>query len=56
MITFGHAAFENGGGRQGGGFGGFGGADFSDIFEIFLVILVVVDDQEIEVPITEAQI
>jgi molecular chaperone DnaJ len=35
MITFGHAAFENGGGRQGGGFGGFGGADFSDIFEDF---------------------
>ena len=33
--NFGHAAFENGGGRQGGGFGGFGGADFSDIFEDF---------------------
>ena len=32
--NFGHAAFENGGGRQG-GFGGFGGADFSDIFEDF---------------------
>jgi len=30
--NFGHAAFENGGGRQG-GFGG--GADFSDIFEDF---------------------
>ena len=30
--NFGHAAFENGGGRQG---GGFGGADFSDIFEDF---------------------
>ena len=30
--NFGHAAFENGGGRQGGGFGGFSGADFSDIF------------------------
>ena len=29
--NFGHAAFENGGGRQ----GGFGGADFSDIFEDF---------------------
>ena len=34
--NFGHAAFENGGGKQGGGFGGgFGGADFSDIFEDF---------------------
>jgi molecular chaperone DnaJ len=33
--NFGHAAFENGGGRQTGGFGGFGGADFSDIFEDF---------------------
>ena len=33
--NFGHAAFENGGERQGGGFGGFGGADFSDIFEDF---------------------
>ena len=34
--NFGHAAFEGGGGRQGGGFsGGFGGADFSDIFEDF---------------------
>jgi molecular chaperone DnaJ len=33
--NFGHAAFENGGGRQGGGFGGFSGADFSDIFEDF---------------------
>ena len=33
--NFGHAAFENGSGRQGGGFGGFGGADFSDIFEDF---------------------
>jgi len=31
--NFGHAAFEGGGGRQGGG--GFGGADFSDIFEDF---------------------
>jgi molecular chaperone DnaJ len=29
--NFGHAAFENGGGRQ----GGFNGADFSDIFEDF---------------------
>jgi molecular chaperone DnaJ len=34
--NFGHAAFEGGGGRQGGGFsGGFGGSDFSDIFEDF---------------------
>jgi len=35
--NFGHAAFENGGGAQRGGFGagGFGGADFSDIFEDF---------------------
>ena len=33
--SFGHAAFEGGGGRQGGGFGGMGGADFSDIFEDF---------------------
>ena len=33
--NFGHAAFENGGGRQSGGFSGFGGADFSDIFEDF---------------------
>ena len=33
--NFGHAAFENGGGRQSGGFGGFGGADISDIFEDF---------------------
>ena len=34
--SFGHAAFEGGGGRQSGGFGGgFGGADFSDIFEDF---------------------
>ena len=33
--SFGHAAFENGGGRPGGGFGGFSGADFSDIFEDF---------------------
>ena len=33
--NFGHAAFENGGGRSGGGFGGFSGADFSDIFEDF---------------------
>ena len=32
--NFGHAAFENGGGRQG-GFGGFSGGDFSDIFEDF---------------------
>jgi molecular chaperone DnaJ len=32
--NFGHAAFENGGGSQG-GFGGFGGSDFSDIFEDF---------------------
>jgi molecular chaperone DnaJ len=30
--NFGHAAFENGGGRQA---GGFSGADFSDIFEDF---------------------
>ena len=30
--NFGHAAFEGGNGRQG---GGFGGADFSDIFEDF---------------------
>ena len=33
--NFGHAAFEGGSGRQGGGFSGFGGADFSDIFEDF---------------------
>ena len=33
--NFGHAAFENGAGRQGGGFGGFSGGDFSDIFEDF---------------------
>ena len=33
--NFGHAAFENNGGQQGGGFGGFSGADFSDIFEDF---------------------
>ena len=33
--NFGHAAFENSGGRPGGGFGGFSGADFSDIFEDF---------------------
>ncbi len=33
--NFGPAAFENGGGRQSGGFGGFGGADISDIFEDF---------------------
>ena len=33
--NFGHAAFENGGGAQGGGFGGFNGTDFSDIFEDF---------------------
>ena len=33
--NFGHAAFEGGGGRQGGGFSGFGGSDFSDIFEDF---------------------
>jgi molecular chaperone DnaJ len=32
--NFGHAAFENGSGKQG-GFGGFSGADFSDIFEDF---------------------
>ena len=32
--NFGHAAFENGGGSQG-GFGGFSGSDFSDIFEDF---------------------
>ena len=32
--NFGHAAFENGGGSQG-GFEGFSGADFSDIFEDF---------------------
>ena len=30
--NFGHAAFENGGGRPGSGFGVFTGADFSDIF------------------------
>jgi len=35
--NFGHAAFENGGGRPGGGFGGFSGADFSDIFEDFFL-------------------
>jgi molecular chaperone DnaJ len=33
--NFGHAAFENGSGRQGGFGGGFSGADFSDIFEDF---------------------
>ena len=34
--NFGHAAFENGGGKGGfGGFGGFSGSDFSDIFEDF---------------------
>ena len=34
--NFGHAAFENGGGRGGfGGFGGFNTSDFSDIFEDF---------------------
>ena len=33
--NFGHAAFENGAGRPGGGFSGFSGADFSDIFEDF---------------------
>ena len=36
--NFGHAAFENNGGGQSGGFGGFGGfggSDFSDIFEDF---------------------
>ena len=33
--NFGHAAFENGGGRSSSGFGGFSGADFSDIFEDF---------------------
>ena len=33
--NFGHAAFENGGGGQRGGFEGFSGADFSDIFEDF---------------------
>ena len=32
--NFGHAAFENGGGRPG-GFSGFSGSDFSDIFEDF---------------------
>jgi len=32
--NFGHAAFENGSGRQG-GFEGFSGGDFSDIFEDF---------------------
>jgi len=32
--NFGHAAFENGAGKQG-GFGGFSGSDFSDIFEDF---------------------
>jgi len=32
--NFGHAAFENGSGKQG-GFGGFSGGDFSDIFEDF---------------------
>ena len=34
--NFGHAAFENGGGKSGfGGFGGFNTSDFSDIFEDF---------------------
>jgi len=34
--NFGHAAFENSGGKGGfGGFGGFSGGDFSDIFEDF---------------------
>ena len=33
--NFGHAAFENGGGGQAGGFRGFSGSDFSDIFEDF---------------------
>ena len=33
--NFGHAAFENGGGGQSGGFSGFSGTDFSDIFEDF---------------------
>ena len=53
--NFGHAAFENGGGRQSGGFGGFGGADFQIFLKIFLVILVVGEDQEIEALIIEAQ-
>ena len=46
--NFGHAAFENGGGRPGGGFGGFSGADFSDILRISLEILEEVEDQEVE--------
>ena len=54
--NFGHAAFENGGGRQSGGFGGFGGQIFQIFLKIFLVILVVVEDQEKEVLIIEAQI
>jgi len=38
--NFGHAAFENGGGRQGGGFGGFVEQIFQIFLKIFLEILV----------------
>ena len=47
--NFGHAAFEGGGGRQG---GGFGGADFSDIFEDFFGDFGGVEDQEEEEKLT----
>jgi molecular chaperone DnaJ len=54
--NFGHAAFENGGGRQSGGFGGFGGADFSDIFEDFFGDFGGGGRSRIEAPTIEVQI
>ena len=54
--NFGHAAFENGGGRQSGGFGGLVVQIFQIFLRIFLGILGVVEDQEIEVLITEVLI
>ena len=53
--NFGHAAFENGGGRPGGGFGGFSGADFSDIFEDFFGDLYVQVKTEVPVYLNKKQ-
>ena len=55
--SFGHAAFENGGGQGGfGGFGGFSGADFQIFLKIFLETLVVeVENLEDVIPTIEVQ-
>ena len=51
--NFGHAAFENGGGRPGGGFGGLVEQIFQIFLRISLVILEEVEDLEVENQIIE---